>query len=48
MITITTTWTNRNPNTIWNKLRERLHREPTAGEVRAEIKRIIGSVRDGK
>lgn len=38
---ITTTWTNRNPNTIWNRLAARLGREPTHAEACAEVKRIM-------
>lgn len=37
---ITTTWTNNNPNTIWNKLAAKLGREPTRAEVIAELNRI--------
>lgn len=37
---VTTTWRNDNPNTIWNVLARRLGREPTAQEVRDELRRI--------
>lgn len=40
MISITTTWRNDNPNTIWNRLARRLGREPTDAEARAELDRI--------
>lgn len=39
--TLTTTWSNPNPNTIWNKLAARLGRQPTNAEARAEVKRIL-------
>ena len=38
---ITTTWTNNNPNTIWNRLAAKLGREPTNAEAEAEVKRIM-------
>jgi hypothetical protein len=41
MITVTTTRTNPNPNTIWNKLAAKLGREPTSAEGAAEVKRIL-------
>lgn len=37
----TVTWTNRNPATIWNRLAEKLGREPTNDEAKAEVKRIL-------
>lgn len=37
---ITTTFTNNNPNTIWNRLAARLGREPTNGEAIAEVQRL--------
>lgn len=43
--TVTTTWTNRNPNTIWNRLAERLGREPTNQEATDEVKRILAEGR---
>lgn len=42
---VTITWTNRNPNTIWNRLAERLGREPTNAEASAEVKRILSEAR---
>jgi hypothetical protein len=39
----TTTWTNHNPNTIWNKLAARLGRQPTNAEAEAEVKRILAN-----
>lgn len=38
---IVTTWTNSNPDTIWNKLATRLGREPTDAEAAAEVRRIL-------
>lgn len=38
---ITITWTNNNPDTIWNKLAAKLGREPTNAEATAEVKRIL-------
>ena len=38
---ITITWTNANPNTIWNRLAAKLGREPTNAEATAEVKRIL-------
>lgn len=40
-IKITTTWTNNNPDTIWNKLAAKLGREPTSSEATEEVKRIL-------
>jgi hypothetical protein len=41
MMTVTTTWQNAGPNTIWSKLAQRLGREPTNAEATAEVKRIL-------
>lgn len=38
---ITTTFTNNNPDTIWNRLAARLGRQPTNAEAAAEVKRIL-------
>ena len=38
---ITTTWTNRSPDTIWNRLAAKLGREPTNEEACNEVKRIL-------
>ena len=38
---VTTTFTNKNPNTIWNRLAAKLGREPTNSEAVAEVKRIV-------
>jgi hypothetical protein len=38
---ITTTWTNKNPDTIWNRLAAKLGREPTNAEAEAEVRRIL-------
>lgn len=37
------TWTNRNPDTIWNRLAAKLGREPTHAEASAEVQRILRS-----
>jgi len=44
-VRITTTWTNNNPDTIWNRLAARLGREPTHAEAEAEVKRILNEAR---
>jgi len=41
---ITTTWTNGNPNTVWNRLAAKLGRQPTNAEAAAEVKRIMSDV----
>lgn len=46
MIVVTTTWTNKNPNTIWNKLAAKLGREPTNDEAREEVFRIMREGRE--
>ena len=38
---IHTTWTNNNPDTIWNRLAKRLGREPTNDEAADEVRRIL-------
>lgn len=40
-MTVTTTWTNNNPNTIGNRLAVELGRQPTNAEAAAEVKRIL-------
>lgn len=45
MIAVRVTWTNNNPNTIYNRLAARLGRVPTDAEVRAELDRIISEAR---
>jgi hypothetical protein len=37
----TTTWHNAGPHTIWGKLAEKLGREPTNAEAKAEVLRIL-------
>lgn len=37
------TFTNRNPDTVWNRLAERLGREPTNAEAAEEVSRILKS-----
>ena len=34
-------WTNHNPDTIYNRMVERLGREPTDDEIRDEVRRIL-------
>jgi hypothetical protein len=46
-VTITTTFHNENPNTVWNQLAKRLGREPTDAEAIAEVRRILFEVRIG-
>jgi hypothetical protein len=41
MIETRTTWTNPNPDTVWNRLAARLGRQPTHAEATAEVKRIL-------
>lgn len=41
MITLTITWTNPNPDTIYNRLAARLGRVPTHAETVAEVQRIL-------
>jgi hypothetical protein len=41
VVRVTTTVHNAGPTTIWGKLAERLGREPTDAEVKAEISRIL-------
>lgn len=45
MLIVTQSWTNRNPNTIWNRLAKKLGREPTPAEVKAEVQRILREAR---
>ena len=42
---ITFTVTNKNPETIWNKLAAKLGRQPTNAEAKAEVQRILAAVR---
>lgn len=42
---ITVTWTNNNPDTIWNRLAAKLGREPTNAEATAEVKRILAEAK---
>jgi hypothetical protein len=35
------TWHNSNPNTIWNRLAQKLGRQPTNAEAKAEVQRIM-------
>jgi hypothetical protein len=40
-LNVTITWTNRNPDTVYNKLKARLGREPTQQELVDEVTRIL-------
>jgi len=40
-VTVTITFHNSNPDTIWNKLAARLGREPTNAEAAREVRRIM-------
>jgi hypothetical protein len=40
---VRTTWRNDNPQTIWNRLADRLGRQPTDAEAAAEVRRILAS-----
>ena len=42
-IHVCVTWTNHNPETVWNKLAARLGREPTPAEAKAEVLRILSA-----
>jgi hypothetical protein len=44
-VKVTISFTNNNPDTIWNKLAAKLGREPTRAETSAEVKRILSEVR---
>ena len=45
MIQVNITFTNKNPNTIWNQLAEKLGREPTNEEAKQEVIRIMREAR---
>lgn len=45
---LTITWTNNNPDTIWNKLAAKLGREPSNAEAAAEVKRILAEARHAR
>lgn len=45
-IKVTITVTNRNPDTIWNKLAARLGREPTHQEAFDEVRRILRKTKE--
>lgn len=42
---INITFTNKNPNTIYNKLADKLGRSPSNNEIISELNRIIKSVK---
>lgn len=46
MIHIRITHRNDNPSTIFNRLAERLGREPTDAEAAAEVRRILAEARE--
>lgn len=43
-VRVTITFTNDNPDTIWNKLAAKLGRQPTNAEAKAEVDRILTDV----
>ncbi len=43
---VSITFTNNNPNTIWNTLARKLGRESTSDEARAEVQRILAEARE--
>lgn len=45
-ITITYSWRNDNPNTVWNRLAKKLGREPTRREAEDEVRRILNKPRN--
>lgn len=45
MIRVTVTFTNTNPDTIWNRLAVKLGRTPTDAEAIAEVQRILAEAR---
>ena len=45
-IKVSITHRNDNPNTIYNVLKRKLGREPTAAEVKAEVQRILREARN--
>lgn len=42
---VNVTWTNDNPNTIWNRLKAKLGRTPTHEETTAEVMRILRDIK---
>jgi hypothetical protein len=44
-IQVTVTVTNNNPDTIWNRLADKLGREPTHKEATDEVRRILSEGR---
>ena len=40
-VRVTITFTNNNPDTIWNRLAARLGRQPTNDEAIAEVERLL-------
>lgn len=45
-VSVSITWHNAGPHTIWGKLAERLGREPTNAEAAAEVERILREARE--
>lgn len=45
-VAVKITWTNTDPNTIWNRLAARLGREPTKIEASEEVLRILRQPKD--
>ena len=44
-VSVSITWHNAGPHTIWGKLAEKLGREPTNAEAAAEVERILREAR---
>jgi hypothetical protein len=44
-VTVTSTWHNAGPHTVWAKLAARLGREPTNAEAAEEVRRILREAR---
>lgn len=40
-VNVTLYWTNKNPMTIHNRLKDKLGREPTHDELKVEVRRIM-------
>lgn len=47
-LSVSITFHNPNPNTIWNRLAVKLGREPTRAEAAEEVKRILREARGGE
>lgn len=45
-VTISVSWNNSNPNTVWSRLAAKLGREPTNQEAKDEVCRILREARE--